>query len=142
MNLDTLSHEELVGIRVVGTKLLQKTLKYLGPKELEEVATIKTKRAVVDHTKKKISDALSISDEVFNDIFSKTWEFLEVILTAPSGSPRSVYIEKLNSIWKHFTSIEKALFTVLALENLLKVMAMSILKQLGEENEETKIPKH
>ncbi|RLF96803.1 hypothetical protein DRN58_09420, partial [Thermococci archaeon] len=61
MNLDSLSHEELVGI-------LQKTLKYLGPKELEEIATIKTKRVVVDHTKRKLMDALSLSDKTCNEI--------------------------------------------------------------------------
>jgi len=135
MNFGNLSHEELVGI-------LQKTLKYLGPKELEKVATIKTKRVVVDHTKKKVSDALSLSDEVFGDIFNKTREFLEVVLTAPVGSPRSVYVEKLHNIWKKFSSIEKALFTVLIIENLFKVLMMGSLYQELVKSEKDEITTH
>ena len=136
-NFGNLSYEELVGI-------LEKTLKYLEPEELEEIATIKTKRVVVDHTKKKISDALSLSDEVFGDIFNKTREFLEAVLTAPFGSPRSIYVEKLHNIWKKFSSIEKALFTVLVIENLFKVLTMTSLyrRLVSNGKDEDEIAKH
>ena len=128
MNLDSLSHEELVGI-------LQKTLKYLGPKELEEITTIKTERVVVDHTKRKLMDALSLSDKTCNEISSKIREFLEVVLVAPVGSPRSFYVEKLYSIWKKFNSVEKALFTVLIIEYLTTILIHYKLKRRDEDDE-------
>jgi len=115
MDFGNLSHEELEGI-------LQKTLKYLGPEELEEVVCIKPEREVIDHTKKKLSDALSITDETFDDIFNKSLDFLKILLTFTNSS-RSVYVENLHDMWKHFSSVEKALFAVLVVENLIKVMA-------------------
>jgi len=126
MNLDSLSHEELVGI-------LEKTLKYLKPKELQEVAT--AKRSVIDHTKKKLMDALSLSDKTCNEISSKIREFLEVVLVAPVGSPRSFYVEKLYSIWKKFNSVEKALFTVLIIEYLTTILIHYKLKRRDEDDE-------
>jgi len=126
MNLDSLSYEELVGI-------LEKTLKYLKPEELQEVAT--TKRSVIDHTKKKLVDALSLSDKTCNEISSKIREFLEVVLVAPVGSPRSFYVEKLYSIWKKFNSVEKALFTVLIIEYLTTILLHYKLKRRDEDDE-------
>ena len=136
-NFGNLSYEELVGI-------LEKTLKYLEPEELEEIATIKTKRVVVDHTKKKVSDAFSLSDEVFSDISNKAREFLKAVLTAPISSPRSIYVEKLHNIWKKFSSIEKALFTVLVIENLFKVLTMTSLyrRLVSNGKDEDEIAKH
>ena len=55
MNLDGLSYEEVV-------EILEKTLKYLEPEELQEV--VNSKRNMVNHAKKNFSDALS--NETFN----------------------------------------------------------------------------
>ncbi|RLF96802.1 hypothetical protein DRN58_09415 [Thermococci archaeon] len=107
MNLDGLSYEEVV-------EILEKTLKYLEPEELQEV--VNSKRNMVNHAKKNFSDALS--NETFNKIYHPMREFLEAVLTAPTGSLRSVYVEKLHNMWKKFNSVEKAFFTVLVIEYL------------------------
>ena len=61
-------------------------------------------------------------------------EFLEAVLTAPTGSLRSVYVEKLH-MWKKFNSVEKALFTVLIIEYLTTILIHYKLKRRDEDDE-------